>query len=188
MILVFPSLRIHLDFSLARSSILFTLYVIFLLFFLLLFFVGFIFVDFDSFERSMQPKIKYNHNNDLNNGKKKPPNQTDKSNKKNFIDDNDVSIYKTKRTISTSLFTASTRPQHIQQMYEQAAPTPVLPILCNVDTNSEDSFSVCPLSFGHTRRQIKKKIDAEIETRVVSIETFYLFSCHGMPCREIVCE
>lgn len=114
---------------------------------------------------------------------KKPT--TDKSNKKNFIDDNDVSIYKTKRTITTSLFTASTRPQHIQRMYELAAPTPVLPILCNLDTSSEDSFSVCPLSFGHTRRQIKRKIDAEIETRVVSehrnIDTFYLLSsCRAM--------
>ncbi|XP_055298073.1 uncharacterized protein LOC129566299 isoform X2 [Sitodiplosis mosellana] len=85
-----------------------------------------------------------------------------------IIYDNDVSIYKTKRTISTSLFTASTRPQHIQKLYDQAAPTPVL-LVCNDDTSSETNFSVCPL--GRTRRQITKKIDADIETRVpASIE------------------
>lgn len=97
----------------------------------------------------------------------------DKVNKKNFIDDNDVSIYKTKRTISTSLFTAATRPPHIQKLYEKAAPTPVL-LACNGDTSSENNFSVCP-SVGHTRRQITKKIDAEIETRVVSIMDSALF-------------
>lgn len=99
---------------------------------------------------------------------------SDIPNKKNFIDDNDVSIYKTKRTISTSLFTASTRPQHIQRLYEQAVPAPVVPI-CNGETSSEDSFSVCPLSFGHTRRQITRKIDAEIETRVVRIDFICVF-------------
>lgn len=127
----------------------------------------------------MQPKIKYKTTTTTT-GKNHRITHTDKSKNKNFLDDNDVSIYKTKRTISTSLFTASTRPQHIQRMYEQAAPTPVLPILCNGgDTSSEDSFSVCPLSFGHTRRQITRKIDADIETRVVSSrETFYLiFLC-----------
>lgn len=133
----------------------------------------------------MQPKIEYNNEND-------DEKTTDKSNKKNFIDDNDVSIYKTKRTITTSLFTASTRPQHIQRMYELAAPTPVLPILCNLDTSSEDSFSVCPLSFGHTRRQIKRKIDAEIETRIVSVYRyrhilFIRLSCRAMY-RESKCE
>lgn len=110
---------------------------------------------------------------------------SDIPNKKNFIDDNDVSIYKTKRTISTSLFTASTRPQHIQRLYEQAVPAPVVPI-CNGETSSEDSFSVCPLSFGHTRRQITRKIDAEIETRVVRIDFicvfFYYFICVVVKC------
>lgn len=95
----------------------------------------------------------------------------DKPNKQNFIDDNDVSIYKTKRTISTSLFTAATRPQHIQLLYEKAAPTPVVLVYNGgSDTNSENNFSACPLSFGHTRRQITKNIDADIETRMVRTE------------------
>lgn len=70
--------------------------------------------------------------------------------------------------ISTSLFTAATRPQHIRRLYEKAASAPVL-LVCNgnSDTSSENNYSAGPLSLGHTRRQITKKIDAEIETRVV---------------------
>lgn len=111
---------------------------------------------------------------------------TDKpKNKKNFIDDNDVSIYKTKRTISTSLFTASTRPQHIQLLYEKAAPTPVV-LVCNGDTTSEDNFSVGPLvRIGQTRRQITKKIDAEIETRVVSTFLCIFYQMTQMNIRSI---
>lgn len=87
---------------------------------------------------------------------------------KNFVDDKDVSIYKTKRTITTSLFTPETRPQHIKKLYDKAAATPVV-VISNGDTNSEVNFALCSrASFGHTRRHIKRKIDAEIETRMVS--------------------
>lgn len=98
-----------------------------------------------------------------------PCTPSDKPNaEKNFIDDNNVSIYKTKRTISTSLFTADTRPLHVQQLYEKAVATPVIVD----DSNDNDSIVVSSVAFIRTRRHITKKIDAEIETRVVSFAFF----------------
>lgn len=91
----------------------------------------------------------------------------DKPDKKNFVDSNDISIYKTKRTITTSLFTPDTRPDHINRLYETAAATPVVPI-CSDDIDGNDRRSTNTL-FGATRRRITKKIDADIETRIVSV-------------------
>lgn len=97
----------------------------------------------------------------------------DKPDKKNFVDDNDLSIYKKKRTIATSLFTAATRPDHIRKLYEKAASPPVV-LVCNDETDSNAEFFLSSSSFGHTRRQITKKIDADIESRVVRY--FFVFS------------
>lgn len=107
---------------------------------------------------------------------------TDKPNKKNFVDDNDISIYKTKRAITTSLFTPASRPEHVKKLYDKAAATPVV-VVTNGDTNSEVNFVLCSSSsFGHTRRHIKRKIDAEIETRVVSEFHFFLSTSSSLLC------
>lgn len=97
----------------------------------------------------------------------------DKPDKKNFVDDNDVSIYKKKRTIATSLFTATTRPDHIRKLYEKAATTPVV-LVCNDETDSNADLFLCSSSFGHTRRQITRNFDAEIESRVVRYIILFL--------------
>lgn len=91
----------------------------------------------------------------------------DKPDKKNFVDSNDVLIYKTKRTITTSLFTPDTRPDHINRLYETAVPTPVVPI-CIDDTDSNDLLSA-------TRHRITNNIDADIDTRMVSVLLFGFF-------------
>lgn len=95
----------------------------------------------------------------------------DKPDKKNFVDSNDISIYKTKRTITTSLFTPDTRPDHINRLYETAAATPVLPI-CSDEIDGNDHLYPATSFGARTRRRITKKIDAEIETRIVSFHCF----------------
>lgn len=81
-----------------------------------------------------------------------------------FVDETPVG--KSKRNISTSLFTEATRPKHIRILYEKAAAGPVL--LVNGDNRNDDCFLFCSPVLGFTRRKMKKKIDAEIETRMVS--------------------
>lgn len=86
---------------------------------------------------------------------------TDKPDKTRFVDSNDVSIYQTKRTITTSLFTPDTRPDHVNRLYETAAATPVLPI-CGDDIDGNQLLSAA------TRQRITRNIDT-IERRMVSV-------------------
>lgn len=97
----------------------------------------------------------------------------DKPDKKNFVDSSDVLIYKTKRAITTSLFTPDTRPDHINRLYETAVATPVVPI-CIDDTDSNDLLSAAA-SFGATRHRITNNIDADIDTRMVSVLLLFSF-------------
>lgn len=91
-------------------------------------------------------------------------------------------MHKTKqRTIELSLFTASTRPHHIQRLYEKAAAA-TLPVSnrphMGKTNNVDDCFLMrCSPVLGSTRRKIFKKIDTEIETRIVSAFcSFFHFS------------
>lgn len=103
-----------------------------------------------------------------------------------FVDDVSLPVYQTKqRTIELSLFTASTRPQHIQQMYEKAAAAAqttaaTLPVSngphMGKTNNVDDCFLMrCSPMLGSTRHKITKKIDTEIETRIVSAHSVHSF-------------
>lgn len=81
-----------------------------------------------------------------------------------FVDEKPA--IKMKRTISTSLFTEVSRPKHIRALYEKAAAAPV--VVVNGDDQSEDFFLFCSPVMGRLRRKMRKKIDVDIETRVVS--------------------
>lgn len=91
-----------------------------------------------------------------------------------FVDDVSLSVHRTKqRTIELSLFTASTRPHHIQRLYEKAAAAATLPVSngphMGKTSNVDDCFLMrCSPVLGSTRHKITRKIDTEIETRIVS--------------------
>lgn len=90
----------------------------------------------------------------------------DKKNPNLFVDE--VPLDKKKRCISTSLFTEASRPKQVRILYEKAAAAPVLVV--NSNEPSDDCFLFCSPVFGASQRRIKKKIDAEIETRIVSYD------------------
>ncbi|XP_055551773.1 uncharacterized protein LOC129734079 [Wyeomyia smithii] len=81
----------------------------------------------------------------------------------------------TKYHIDTSLFTAETRSETLQELYDAAAKTPV-PAIAEMDrlagTNgtgrrSSDAFLCTPV-LGKTRRKLRAKVDMDIETRLPS--------------------
>lgn len=119
---------------------------------------------------------------------------TDKPIPNRFVDDVSLSVYQTKhRPIETSLFTAASRPQHIQQMYEKAAatlPVSIVPHMGNTGIGSRSSNSNgratannvdgcflmrCSPVLGAVRHKITKNIDTEIETRIVSVSLSHSF-------------
>lgn len=71
--------------------------------------------------------------------------------------------FKSNYIISTSLFTAATRSKRINELYETAAKKPV-----HVIKEVNDDMFLCTPVLGLTRRRIKRNIDEEIETRMVS--------------------
>ncbi|XP_055586755.1 uncharacterized protein LOC129739372 [Uranotaenia lowii] len=83
--------------------------------------------------------------------------------------------YSTKYTIETSLFTAETRSETLQELYDAAARTPV-PAIAEMDRlagysanerRGSDAFLCTPV-LGLARRKLKSTIDMEIETRLPS--------------------
>lgn len=75
--------------------------------------------------------------------------------------------------MQTNLFTIQTRSDTLAKMYENAAKTPV-PAIAEMDEilghrerRSSDAF-ICTPILGKAQRRMKKSIDIEIETRMVS--------------------
>ena len=91
--------------------------------------------------------------------------------------------YNTKYNIETSLFTAETRSETLQNLYDAAAKTPV-PVMAEMDRiagqrdrKSSDAFLCTPV-LGQTRRKLQAKIDMEIETRLVSVKPMSMTLIH----------
>lgn len=83
--------------------------------------------------------------------------------------------YSTKHRIDTCLFTAETRSETLQELYDAAAKTPVS-VIAEMDRiagyseserRSMDAFLCTPV-LGQTRRKLRAKVDMEIETRLPS--------------------
>ncbi|XP_021712558.1 uncharacterized protein LOC110681100 [Aedes aegypti] len=83
--------------------------------------------------------------------------------------------YSTKYHIDTCLFTAETRTETLQELYDAAAKTPVSAIAemdriagyNESDHLGSDAFLCTPV-LGQTRRKLRAKVDMDIETRLVS--------------------
>lgn len=79
--------------------------------------------------------------------------------------------HKTNYEVTTNLFTPESRTEALQKMYEGASRTPV-PAIMEMDElagnkrRSSDAF-ICTPIIGQVRRRMNKKIDIEIETRMV---------------------
>lgn len=79
--------------------------------------------------------------------------------------------HKTNYEVTTNLFTPESRTEALQKMYEGASRTPV-PAIMEMDDlagnkrRSSDAF-ICTPIIGQVRRRMNKKIDIEIETRMV---------------------
>ncbi|XP_053682668.1 uncharacterized protein LOC128733088 [Sabethes cyaneus] len=83
--------------------------------------------------------------------------------------------HRTKYHIDTSLFTAETRSETLQELYDAAAKTPVS-AMAEMDRltgqygtgrRSSDAFLCTPV-LGKTRRKLRAKVDMDIETRLPS--------------------
>lgn len=84
--------------------------------------------------------------------------------------------YAAKCNPDTNLFTASTRPQALQSLYEAATKTPVH-LMRQLDRWRRDGhrssrFFLCTPVLGNKRRKIRNKVDIDIETRMVSTSLF----------------
>ncbi|XP_058813903.1 mucin-2 [Topomyia yanbarensis] len=83
--------------------------------------------------------------------------------------------YKAKHPIDTGLFTAESRSETLQELYDAAAKTPV-PAMVEIDRlvgqngaerRSSEAFMCTPV-LGRTRRKHRAKVDMDIETRLPS--------------------
>lgn len=81
--------------------------------------------------------------------------------------------YKSKLSITSSLFTRETRTPAIQELYDAAALTPVhtmeeIDRLLGRDDRTSSEIFLCTPILGQSRKRMRRNIDVEIETRLVS--------------------
>lgn len=94
--------------------------------------------------------------------------------------------YKSSHIITNSLFTAETRTNAIQKLYNAAGRPPITVIYENVQNNENGNdlnhdipkpseLYLCTPILSESRKRMKSNIDVEIETRLVSLFVFILY-------------
>lgn len=91
-------------------------------------------------------------------------------------------FYDSSKIITKELFTKESRPHVVKMLYEEAAKGVTYNFDCSdiknissdqsEDTNNKSLDLICTPVFGKKNRQMKERIDADIEIRMVSYSIF----------------